>query len=113
MQALLKLVLSKLAIAKGVTITICALIVAYGGFLFFFHSTSFSGGGMDRQRQALEGKLTIASEDGTICYRTRFDNQSSHILSAEKGACREPSTAQAPRDADGPLGSIRKALNGR
>ena len=113
MQALPKSALSKFAVAKAVTITICTLIVVYGGFLFYFHRTSFPGGNIDRPRQTLEGKLTIATEGGTVCYRTVFDNQSSHIVRAEKGDCRETPIPENSRDTDGPLGSIRKALNGR
>jgi len=116
MKALLKLGASRdFAIAKAATVTICTLIVGYGAFLFIFNSAFFHAAGTDAAaRQASQGKLTVVTGDGTICYRTLFDNRSSNIVRVERGACREPS-AEGPnsRDADGPLGSIRKALNGK
>jgi hypothetical protein len=106
----------KFAVAKAVTIGICGLIVCYGAFLFCGHFLFFHGANLETQRQqALQGKMTVVTEDGATCYRTLFDNHSSQIVSIEKGPCRNPETSQmeAFRDPDGPLGSIRKALNGR
>jgi len=115
MRTLAKLALGDFAVAKATTIAVCVLILGYGGFLFFVRSVSSYGAGVDASRQTLHGKLTIVTEDGSVCYHTLFDNQSSHIVSAEKGLCRESShpVAPDPQDTDGPLGSIRKALNGR
>jgi len=107
---------SNLAIVKAVTIAICAIIVCYGAFLFFGHSPFFQGADLEVQRrQVAAGKLTVATGDGAVCYRTLFDNHSSQIIRIEKGPCRESGIAQPEnsRDADGPLGSIRKALSKR
>ena len=104
------------AVAKIATVAICAVIVGYSAFLFFVNSASFRGASSEAQgRTPLQGKLTVVAADGTVCHRTVFDNQSSHIVSVETGSCREPTVSEAPlaRDPDGPLGSIRKALNGK
>jgi hypothetical protein len=104
------------AIAKTVTIGICTVIVGYGGFLFFAHSPIFHGATIEAQRQqTLQGKMTVMSGDGAICYRTLFDNHTSQIVRIEKGPCRELGTHQVENfpDSDGPLGSIRKALNAK
>jgi hypothetical protein len=107
---------SNFVIAKAVTIGICGVIICYSAFLFFGHFPFFHGVSLETQReQALQGKLTVVTEDGATCYRTLFDNHSSQIVSIEKGPCRDSGTSQieAFRDPDGPLGSIRKALGGK
>jgi hypothetical protein len=104
------------SVVKAATTAICALIVAYGAFLFFARSAPLSGVTLQTQStQPVRGKLTVVTGDSAICYRTYFDNKSSHIVSVEKGWCNEMGapTARDLSDQDGPLGSIRKALNGK
>jgi hypothetical protein len=99
--------------AKAATITVCALILGYGGFLLFHSGMSGGGGATAQNEPALQGQFTIVTDGGATCYRTFFDNRSSFIVGTAKGACRERTTADAALDSDGPLGSIRKALNGK
>jgi hypothetical protein len=107
---------SNLGLVKAIAIAVCAIIVCYGAFLFFGHSPFFQGASLEAQRQqAAPGKLTVASGDGAVCYRTIFDNHSSQIIRIEKGPCRESVAAQPENfhEGDGALGSIRKALSKR
>jgi hypothetical protein len=99
---------------KAATIAVCTLIVGYGVFLFFANSPFLHGTGTAATgRQAIQVKLTVVTADGAVCSRTLFDNRSSRIVSVERGACDEAaaSGSAAAHDDDGPLGSIRKALN--
>jgi hypothetical protein len=102
-----------LLVAHVVAAAICVLIVGSGAFLLFGASRSLRGAQTQAQYLAAQqGKLLIVTEQGATCQQLSFDNRTGQIVNIQKGPCRNAGWPQASAD-DTPLGSIRKALNGR
>ena len=102
-------------VARAAVIAICMLIIGSGAFLLIGRSlaqrTSEAQVQVQR-RQAAEGRLLIVTDEGATCQQLSFDNNTGQIVNVHKGTCREAGWPQAALEADSPLGSIRKALNG-
>jgi hypothetical protein len=101
------------AVGRIVVLATCVLLVGAAAALLL--GKSLSTRSIEAQAQRQQGKMLIVRDEGLTCQQMSFDNRTGHIVSVQTGSCRDVTTSQSQHapDPDTPLGSIRKALNGR